>query len=122
MGVEFLGLELIHKETEKRYVCRIPKKSKSKILTDIADKSNLKNSLEKKMTFESACRRLAGLPRAYRSAFRQAEDWSSFEPEVTSACNKALRQLFIDIFGSQAISNLKQEHKTFLGISSIPDE
>jgi retron-type reverse transcriptase len=122
MGVEFLGLEIVHRETVGRYVCRIPKTSRKKILSDIADKSALNKSIENKMNFGDACRRLGGLPSAYRSAFRQAEDWDGFEPEVRQACNKALRKLFIDIFGVSAVSALSMEYQIFLGINSIPDE
>jgi hypothetical protein len=109
-------------ETAGRYVCRVPKLSRKKILSDIAEKSALKVSIKNKMMFGEACRRLAGLPGAYRSAFRQAEDWNNFEPEIVQACNKALRNLFADIFGEPAVSALSPEYKTFLGITFIPEE
>lgn len=117
--VEFLGLEIVHKETAGGYVCRIPKSVKAGILSDIADKSSLANAIKGGSTFNDVRSRLAGLPNSYASAFQLAEDWHSFEPQVMAACSNALVRLYNDIFGTAIIQGLPDNYKRFLGISGF---
>lgn len=120
--VEFLGMEIVHKETLSRYVCRIPKAVRKRILSNIVSENTVETALRDKETFDGLCKRLSGLPSAYRSAFRQAEDWPNFEPEILQACNKALAQVFVSIFGSRAVDALPPAVRQFLGIVHIvPD-
>lgn len=117
--VEFLGLEIVHKETVGGYVCRIPKTVRARILSDIADKSTLASAIEGGLTFNDVRTRLASLPSSYASAFQFAEDWNSFEPQVVAACNNALVRLYKDIFGGEIVKALPDGHKNFLGIGAV---
>lgn len=117
--VEFLGLEIVHTETAGRYVCRIPKSVRARILSDIAEKSTLAKAIKGGLTFNDVRSRIAGLPSSYASAFHIAEDWHDFAPQVVAACSKALMRLYKDIFGEEAIRGLPDSYRKFLGLSAL---
>jgi hypothetical protein len=53
---------------------------------------------------------------------RHAEDWPEFENDVIRACNSALEQALISIFGPTAVSRLSPEIRRFIGIAGIQPE
>lgn len=117
--VEFLGLEICYKDTAGRYVARIPKRSKKRILARISEEFSGENALREFPDFRSFCVRLAGVPMAYRGAFGEAEDWERFEPELRGACDAVLAGVFATIFGGAAVRSLDKQKKKFLGLSGL---
>ena len=120
--VEFLGMEIVYRERLARYMCRIPKPVKVAILGGIATENTIQAALADNETFETLYRRLSALPAAYRSAFRHAEDWREFENDVVTACNRALEQALISMFGAPAVQALSPELRRFIGIAGIHPE
>lgn len=112
--VEFLGLDIVYKETVGKYVCRIPDTVRSKVLEDIAG-NTLQALLNERETFAIFSRRIAGLPSSYRSAYSSASNWAPFEHQIIEACRGAVEGVYREIFG-EAIDRLDPKIKTFLGI------
>jgi hypothetical protein len=119
---EFLGIEIVHKETENRYICRIPKSVREKIIEEIAENNTVMRALNENLNFSDLCRRVSGLPTSYRSAYEHADNWKNFQSDVNIACKCALRRIFSDIFGVEALSHLTNDIQSFLGINSLLDD
>jgi len=118
--VEFLGVDIVFKGQTNSYVCRIPKKVKEQILADVADDYTYKNVIKRFKDLGALTRSLSGMPAAYRNAYRHADDWPAFEPQLRRECSLAFLRVYEAIFGKPVVSGLDDMARNFLGIRDIP--
>lgn len=117
--VEFLGVDIFFKGETSSYVCRIPRKAKQQILTDVIEEYSYKNVCKRFNDLGALTRSLSGVPAAYQNAYSHADDWRAFEPQLKRECGLAFLRVYEAIFGKQVISALDDTARTFLGIKDL---
>ena len=120
--VEFLGVDILFKESANAYVSKIPRKVKAKILANIADEYSSDKAMERFANVGALSTSLSGVPAAYRNSYSHADDWSAFEPQIKRECGQAYYLLYEGLFGKAAISSLSAKQRGFLGIGELDFE
>ncbi|GLH78887.1 hypothetical protein SSBR45G_37960 [Bradyrhizobium sp. SSBR45G] len=117
--IDFLGREIVRVGIEQRAVWRVSKKQIAKIVRRLEDEYTLEARLKDGSNFQDTIIDVRNSIAAYFSIYKGAHNFPTLDTELHGANRRIIRDIFFDLFGENAFTNITLEQQKFLGISRI---
>jgi RNA-directed DNA polymerase len=117
--IDFLGREIVRVGSDKKAVWRVAQKQIRKIVKKLEDEYSLQERMKEDSNFQETIIDVWDSISAYFSIYRGAYNFTSLDSALRGASRKIISDIFIDLFGEQALSGITPEQKRFLGMSHV---
>jgi group II intron reverse transcriptase/maturase len=117
--ISFLGREIAYLNTKGGYVAGIGVRQIEKIKAQIKNDYGLKKRFQAGSSLQDTVVELWQSIAAYLGVYKDVHNFNFFEKEMRSIARATISQIFVDIFGKDALSKLTSDQKNFLGIGQL---
>jgi len=117
--IDFLGRQIVFVRSTGKYVARISDKKIANIRRQIQNDYALQKRSDIGSTLQDTVVELWQSISAYLGAYKDADNFSKLDQELRNIARTTISQVFIDIFGQNALSKLTSTQKNFLGIGHL---
>lgn len=115
----FLGREIAYVTSEGGYVAGVSTKQIEKIKRQIREEYTFNKRSKMESSLQDTVVELWQSISAYLGVYKDAYNYFRFEQEMRSVARMTISQIFVDIFGRDALSRLTSYQKNFLGIGHL---
>jgi group II intron reverse transcriptase/maturase len=117
--IDFLGRQIVYVRSEAKYVARVSNRQIAKIKEQIKTDYGLQRQSNLGSTLQETIVELWQSISAYLGVYKDADNFSKLDQELRSIARATISQMFVDIFGQNALSKLTNRQKDFLGIGHL---
>lgn len=117
--IDFLGWEIARIGTDNRVVSQVAKKQIRKIAKKLEDEYTLRERIRTDSTFQETIVEISNSISGYLVVYRSAYNYVSIDSALRFASRKIIGDMFLELFGENALSNITPEEKRFLGMSHV---
>lgn len=118
-AVEFLGLELIPKNSSSRYQLAMSKEKIGKIREQFTQLNDVDFVVKEGLNLPKLLARLENMKSGYKTAYRRAENYEAFEEQMAQWVDNCLVKIYSSIFSRSSVEKLTENQKKFLLLSSL---
>lgn len=117
--IDFLGWEIVRIGANHEVVSRVAKKQIVKIVRKLEDEYTLRERIKADSNFQETIVEISNSISGYLVVYKNAYNYVSIDSALRSASRKIIGDIFIELFGENALSNITPEEKRFLGMSHV---
>lgn len=117
--VDFLGREIVYIGSLGKYVARVSDRKIAKIKQQIKTDYSYQSRSKLESTLQETIVELWQSISAYLGVYKDAHNFPKFDEELRSIARATISQMFVDIFGQNALASLTSHQKNFLGIGHL---
>jgi RNA-directed DNA polymerase len=117
--VDFLGREIVYLGSENRFVARVARKQIAKIKMRLENDYNYVTRYKERSDFQETVADLWRSIAAYLGIYKDAHNFLLLDSELRAAARKIISDIFLDIFGENALARISPEGRNFLGIGEL---
>jgi hypothetical protein len=117
--IDFLGWEIARVGADNKVVPQIAKRQIRKIAKKLEDEYSLHKLMKADSTFQEAIVEITNSISGYLVVYRNAYNFASIDSQLRFASRKIIGDIFAELFGENAVSNIGPEEKRFLGMSQV---
>jgi len=117
--IDFLGREIVRVGADKQAVWRVAQKQIRKIVRKLEDEYSLQARMKADSNFQETVVDVWDSISAYFSIYKGAYNFVSLDSALRGASRKIIGDIFLDLFGEQALSRITIEQRKFLGMSHV---
>jgi RNA-directed DNA polymerase len=117
--IDFLGREILLVGSKQDAVARIPQMQISKIGWQLESDYNFQTRLKENSNFQDTVVDLWQSIAAYLGTYRDAFNYDSLEAHLRATARKIIGDIFLELFGENALSRITSEGKEFLGMGKV---
>lgn len=118
--IEFLGLALTY-QRDGTYKLVITKDQLHKISRDLGNMISIDGLLKQSLDITTMEKKIDDKIGGYRAAYSCAHNADELDRLLKKFRTSALRTVYVDAFGEQAVQRLTYKHRRFLGLESPPE-
>jgi hypothetical protein len=105
--------------TDKRAVWRVAQKQIRKIVNRLEEEYTLQARMKADSSFQETIIDVWDSISAYFAIYKGAYNFVSLDSALRGASRKIISDIFLDLFGEQALSRITLEQRKFLGMSHV---
>ncbi|WP_158672088.1 reverse transcriptase domain-containing protein [Bradyrhizobium guangdongense] len=117
--IDFLGREIVRVGTDKQAVWRVAKKQIRKIVRKLEEEYTIHARMKADSNFQETVIDVWDSISAYFTIYKGAYNFVSLDSALRETSRKIIGDIFLDLFGEQALSRLTSEQRKFLGMSHV---
>jgi hypothetical protein len=117
--VDFLGREIVYIGSENRYVAGISRKQIAKIRSQLEEDYTYEAKRTEGSNFQETVVDLWRSISSYFGIYKDAHNYLLLDQELRSAARRIISDIFVDVFGEDALTRVTEDGKTFLGIGRL---
>jgi hypothetical protein len=117
--IDFLGWEIARIGADNRVVSQVSKKQIVKIAKKLEDEYTLRERIKADSTFQETIVEISNSISGYLVVYKSAYNYVSIDSALRFASRKIIGDMFVELFGENALSNITPEEKRFLGMSHV---
>jgi RNA-directed DNA polymerase len=117
--IDFLGREILRIGEDRNTVSRIAQKQIDKIVGKLENEYTLQARIKADSNFQETIVEIWDSVAAYLAAYKDAYNFLSLDSALRAASSKIIRDIFVQLFGARALSNITPDERRFLGMSHV---
>jgi group II intron reverse transcriptase/maturase len=117
--IDFLGWEIARVGVDNEVVSQVAKKQIRKIARKLEDEYTLQKLIRAESTFQETIVEISNSISGYLVVYKNAYNFVSIDSQLRSASRKIIGDIFVELFGENALANVTPEEKRFLGMSHV---
>jgi RNA-directed DNA polymerase len=117
--IDFLGWEIARVGVDNKVVSQVAKKQIRKIAKKLEDEYTLEKLMRAENTFQETIVEISNSISGYLVVYKNAYNFVSVDSQLRSASRKIIGDIFVELFGENALANITPEAKRFLGMSHV---
>ncbi|MCE4225878.1 hypothetical protein HCU64_19170 [Methylobacterium sp. C25] len=117
--VDFLGRSIVYRSRSNAYEAIIGKSQINKILNNLKTDYRYNSTKTKDMNISKFMQNLNQSINSYLGIYKDAANFIDFRARLGAEVDKITRELFVELFGTEAISQLDERKRQFIGIPKI---
>jgi RNA-directed DNA polymerase len=117
--IDFLGREIVRIGIDRKAVWRVAKKQIKKIVARLESDYTLEARLKEESSFQDTIVDVRNSISAYFSIYKGAQNFVSLDAELRGVTRRIISDIFLDLFGAQALAKITPAQQKFLGIGRI---
>jgi RNA-directed DNA polymerase len=117
--IDFLGREIVRVGTERKAAWRVAKKQIKKIVARLESDYTLEARLKEESNFQDTIVDVRNSVSAYFSIYKGADNFMSLDAELRGVTRRIIRDIFLDLFGAQALAKITPTQQSFLGLGRL---
>jgi RNA-directed DNA polymerase len=117
--IDFLGWEIARIGADNKVVSRVAKKQIVKIVRKLEDEYTLRERIKADSNFQDTIVEISNSISGYLVVYKNAYNYVSIDSALRSVSRKIIGDIFVELFGENALSSITPEEKRFLGMSHV---
>jgi hypothetical protein len=117
--IDFLGREIVRVGSDNQAVWRVAQKQIRKIVKKLEEEYSLQARMRVDSTFQETVIDVWDSISAYFSIYKGAWNFVSLDSALRGVSRKIIGDIFLELFGEQALSRITLEQRKFLGMSHV---
>ena len=117
--IDFLGREIVRVGQDNKVVSRVGQKQINKIVRKLENEYTLQARMKADSNFQETVVEIWDSIAAYLAAYRDAYNYVSLDSALRAVSSKIIGDIFLELFGDRALSNITPDEKRFLGMSHV---
>jgi hypothetical protein len=117
--IDFLGREIVRVGADKQAVWRVAQRQIRKIVNRLEDEYTLQSRIKADSTLQETIIDVWDSISAYFAIYKGAYNFVSLDSALRGVSRKIISDIFLDLFGEQALSRITFEQRKFLGMSHV---
>jgi RNA-directed DNA polymerase len=117
--IDFLGREIVRIGTGNNVVSRVARKQINKIVKKLEDEYTLQSRMKADSNFQETIVEIWNSVAAYLAVYKDAYNYVSLDSALRATSSKIIGDIFLELFGQHALSNITTEERRFLGMSHV---
>ncbi len=117
--VDFLGREIIYLRSEGQFVARVSRKQIAKLRLQLEEDYSYETRRRQGHNFQDTVVDLWTSIAAYQGIYKDAHNFFVLDSELRGAARAIISDIFIDLFGEDALTRLTDDAKDFVGIGHL---
>ena len=117
--IDFLGREIVRIGGGDEVVARVSQKQISKITKRLVEEYTLQAQIKAGNNFQDAIVDVWSSIAAYLGVYKDAYNYMSLDSALRGTSRKIISEIFLELFGEDALSKVTIEGKKFLGMSHV---
>lgn len=114
--LEFLGREIVFSGRQGDFIQRISKSKIEKMKEKIVELSDVDQAIEDNLSFAELVQKIARKTASFLHSYSDVDNAAHLEHELRSARNMAQTKMIVEVFGANALKNIAQKHRSFIGL------
>jgi RNA-directed DNA polymerase len=117
--IDFLGREIVYLGSERKCVARISRKQIAKIKFQLEEEYTFETRHKQGSSFQETVVDLWKSIAAYMGVYKDAYNFPVLDSELRALARKLISDMFLDIFGENALARVSSDGRDFLGIGEL---
>jgi hypothetical protein len=117
--IDFLGREIVRIGSDGNAVSRVAQKQINKIVRKLEDEYTLQSRMKADSNFQETIVEIWDSISAYLAVYKDAYNYVSLDSALRAVSSKIIGDIFMELFGERALSNITTEERRFLGMSHV---
>jgi RNA-directed DNA polymerase len=117
--IDFLGREIVRIGSDGNTVSRVAQKQINKIVRKLEDEYTLQSRMKADSNFQETLVEIWDSISAYLAVYKDAYNYVSLDSALRATSRKIIGDIFLELFGERALSNITIEERRFLGMSHV---
>jgi hypothetical protein len=117
--IDFLGWEIARIGADNKVVSQVAKKQIRKIAKKLEDEYTLRERMKADSTFQETIVEISNSISGYLVVYKNAYNYVSIDSALRFVSRKIIGDIFLELFGENALANITPEEKRFLGMSHV---
>jgi RNA-directed DNA polymerase len=117
--IDFLGREIVRIGADNNVVSRVAQKQINKITKKLENEYTLQSRMKADSNFQETVVEIWDSVAAYLAVYRDTYNYVSLDSALRATSSKIIGEIFFELFGQHALSNLTTEGRRFLGMSHV---
>jgi hypothetical protein len=121
--VDFLGREIVHLGSGNKHVARVSRRQIAKIVLQLEEDYTYEARRKQGSNFQETIVDLWNSVATYLGIYRDAYNFVVLDSELRRVARKIIGDIFLDVFGENALDKVTEAGRDFLGIGQldVPD-
>jgi hypothetical protein len=117
--IDFLGREIVRIGPDNNVVSRVAQKQIRKIVRKLDDEYTLQSRMRIDSNFQETLVEIWDSVSAYLAVYKDAYNFISLDSALRGASSRIIGEIFRELFGEHALSNITNEERRFLGMNHV---
>jgi hypothetical protein len=117
--VDFLGREIVYLGSINKVVARISRKQIAKIRWQLEEDYSYEARYKQGSNFQETVVDLWKSIASYLGIYKDAHNFFALDSELRATARKIISEIFLDVFGEDALANVTNDGREFLGIGYL---